>query len=59
MSKYGKKGTAASSPEEAITKLREAEKMLNKKTKVLEGKIQQELKSAKANATTNKRGNGS
>ena len=59
MSKDDRKEPAASSTEAAIIKLEEVEKMLNKTTQILEGKIEQELKTALANAKTNKRGNGS
>ena len=55
--KGGKKD--ASSPEEAIKRIEDVEKLLNKKTQFLEGQIKQQLKIAQANGRTNKRGNGS
>lgn len=45
-------------PEEAIQKLKETEKILIKKQEFLEQKIQQELQMAKKHGTKNKRGNG-
>ncbi|KAK2150381.1 hypothetical protein NP493_2790g00008 [Ridgeia piscesae] len=42
------------SPQEAIAKLKEAEKMLKRQSKSLERNIQQQLKIAKENARTNK-----
>ena len=45
------------SPQEAIAKLKEAEKMLNRQSISLEKNIQQQLKIARENARTNKRGN--
>lgn len=45
-------------PEEAIQKLKETEKILIKKQEFLEQKIQQELQTAKKHGTKNKRGNG-
>ena len=50
--------TAPQSPQEAIAKLKEAERMLNRQSKSLEKNIQQQLKIARENARTNKRGNG-
>jgi hypothetical protein len=44
------------SPQEAIQRLREIEEMLNKKNEYLEKKIEEELHTAKKNATKNKRG---
>lgn len=44
-------------PEEAIQKLKETEKILIKKQEFLEQKIQQELQTAKKHGTKNKRGN--
>lgn len=43
-------------PEEAIQKLKETEKILTKKQEFLEQKIQQELQTAKKHGTKNKRG---
>nr|KAF6387563.1 hypothetical protein mMyoMyo1_008052 [Myotis myotis] len=45
-------------PEEAIQKLKETEKILIKKQEFLEKKIQQELQTAKKHGTKNKRGDG-
>lgn len=45
-------------PEEAIQKLKETEKILIKKQEFLEQKIQQELQTAKKHGIKNKRGNG-
>lgn len=52
----GKKEPKAMTTGEAIQKLRETEEMLNKKQQFLETKIEQELMSAKKNASKNKRG---
>lgn len=43
-------------PEEAIQKLKETEKILIKKQEFLEQKIQHELQTAKKHGTKNKRG---
>jgi len=51
----GKKKNAAPTAGEAIQKLRETEEMLQKKTDFLEGKITQELMTAKKAGTKNKR----
>lgn len=45
-------------PEEAIQKLKETEKILIKKQEFLEHKIQQELQTAKKHGTKNKKGKG-
>ena len=50
--------TAPQATQEAIAKLKEAEKMLNRQSKSLEKNIQQQLKIARENARTNKTGNG-
>ncbi|XP_011301535.1 charged multivesicular body protein 4b [Fopius arisanus] len=51
----GKKEPAAPTTTEAIQKLRETEEMLVKKQDFLEGKIEQEIVTAKKNGTKNKR----
>ncbi|KAJ8686179.1 hypothetical protein QAD02_021973 [Eretmocerus hayati] len=51
----GKKEAAAPTTAEAIQKLRETEEMLIKKQTFLEGKIDQEIQTAKKNGTKNKR----
>lgn len=45
-------------PEEAIQKLKDTEKILIKKQEFLEQRIQQELQMAKKHGIKNKRGNG-
>lgn len=52
----GKKAEAAPSTSESIQKLRDTENMLFKKQEFLEQKLEQELKIAKENASSNKRG---
>lgn len=52
----GKKEDQALTTGDAIQKLRETEEMLVKKEEYLEKKIDIELKTAKKNASTNKRG---
>ena len=51
-----KKQTEAANPGDAIQKLRQTEEMLGKKQEFLEKKIDEELKIAKKNGTSNKRG---
>jgi charged multivesicular body protein 4 len=51
------KKAAAPSPKDSIVRLRETLEMLEKREKFLQGKIDNELKIAKANATKNKRRN--
>lgn len=51
----GKKGDPTPTPSEAIQKLREIENMLTKKQEFLESKINDEIATAKANGTKNKR----
>lgn len=53
---FGKKEDKAPTTGEAIQKLRETEEMLNKKQSFLETKIDQEILTAKKNASKNKRG---
>lgn len=54
---FGGKGkNKGPTPQEAIQKLRETEEMLEKKQAFLEKKIDQEIATAKKNATKNKRG---
>ena len=55
---FGKKGSKAPTPQEAIQRLRETEEMLQKKSDFLEKKIEQELGVARKNGTKNKRGRG-
>lgn len=52
----GKKAEAAPTTSESIQKLRDTESMLVKKQDFLEQKLAEELKIAKENATSNKRG---
>lgn len=52
----GKGKNKGPTPQEAIQKLRETEEMLEKKQAFLEKKIDQEIATAKKNATKNKRG---
>lgn len=52
----GKKEPTGPTTSEAIQKLRETEEMLIKKQDFLEGKITQEIDTAKKNGTKNKRG---
>lgn len=52
----GKKAEAAPTTSESIQKLRDTESMLIKKQDFLEQKLAEELKIAKENATSNKRG---
>lgn len=52
----GKKAEPAPSTSDSIQKLRETENMLFKKQEFLEQKLEQELKIAKENASSNKRG---
>uniref|UniRef100_A0A8C6UYG3 Charged multivesicular body protein 4C n=1 Tax=Neogobius melanostomus TaxID=47308 RepID=A0A8C6UYG3_9GOBI len=54
-SKSKHRSRGAPSPQEAIHKLRETEEMLTKKQAFLEGKIEQELATAKKHGTRNKR----
>lgn len=53
----GKKAEPAPTTSESIQKLRDTENMLFKKQEFLEQKLEQELKIAKENASSNKRGN--
>lgn len=53
---FGKKEDKAPTTGEAIQKLRETEDMLIKKQEYLESKIDQEILTAKKNASKNKRG---
>lgn len=53
---FGGKKDEAPSTSDAIQKLRETEDMLYKKQDYLEKKIEMEKKTAKANASKNKRG---
>lgn len=53
---FGGKKEQAPSTGEAIQKLRETENMLIKKQEFLESKIEEELNTAKKNASKNKRG---
>ena len=53
---FGSKKGVPPDPQQAIQKLRDIEEMLEKKTTFLEGKIAQELDTAKKNGTRNKRG---
>lgn len=55
MNLFGK-AKAKASPKDAIVRLRESLEMLEKREKYLQTKIDTELKLAKQNATTNKRG---
>lgn len=50
------KSTPASTTTESIIKLRETEELLMKKQEFLEEKLEAELKVAKANVSSNKRG---
>jgi hypothetical protein len=52
----GKKADTGPSASETIQKLRDTETMLLKKQDFLEGKVEAEMKIAKENAQTNKRG---
>ena len=52
----GKEGKGASTPQEAICRLRETEEMLQKKSDFLEKKIEQEISCARKNASKNKKG---
>lgn len=52
----GKKAEPAPTTSESIQKLRDTENMLLKKQEFLETKLEQELKIAKENASSNKRG---
>jgi charged multivesicular body protein 4 len=52
----GKKAEPAPTTSESIQKLRDTENMLLKKQEFLEQKLEAELKIAKENASTNKRG---
>lgn len=52
----GKKAEPAPTTSESIQKLRDTENMLLKKQEFLEQKLEQELKIAKENASSNKRG---
>jgi len=54
--KAGGKKEKGPTPEEAIQKLKETEKILIKKQEFLEQKIQQELQMAKKHGIKNKRG---
>lgn len=53
---FGGKKEVAPSTGEAIQKLRETENMLIKKQEFLESKIEEELNTARKNASKNKRG---
>lgn len=53
----GKKAETGPTASESIQKLRETENIMLKKQEFLEQKLEQELKIAKENASTNKRGN--
>lgn len=53
----GKKAEPAPSASDSIQKLRDTENMMLKKQEFLEQKLEQELKIAKENASSNKRGN--
>lgn len=52
----GKKADTGPSTSETIQKLRDTENMLLKKQEFLEQKVEAEMKLAKENATSNKRG---
>lgn len=53
---FGGKKEVAPTTGEAIQKLRETENMLIKKQEFLESKIEEELNTARKNASKNKRG---
>lgn len=53
----GKKAEPAPTTSDSIQKLRDTENMLLKKQEFLEQKLEAELKIAKENASSNKRGN--
>lgn len=53
---FGAKKGEPPTPQMAITKLRETEEMLNKKSEFLEKKIDQETAQVKKNGMKNKRG---
>ena len=55
MSFFGKKKQPAASTQDAISKLQQTEEMLCKKSEFLEGKITQELRTAKTAGMKNKR----
>ena len=54
---FGAKKGSAPTSEDAITKLRSTEEMLEKKSAFLEKKINEEVGNAKRHGTKNKRGN--
>lgn len=53
--KFLKKEKQSTSPSDAIAKLRDIEEMFAKKQEYLEGRIKNEIDTARANGTTNKR----
>jgi charged multivesicular body protein 4 len=55
---FGKNGKdKPPTPQEAIQRIRDVEELLGKKSQFLEKKIDDELATARANGTKNKRGN--
>ncbi len=53
---FGKASAVKTTPKDSIVKLRESIEMLDKRERFLQTKIDAELKTAKTNATKNKRG---